>query len=538
VEAADAAEPSVNTGGGVPCEPRQTADYETDAAWLARGSALVFAGSFVAQGFQFGGQILLARMLGPASFGLYGIGLTLLRLVAPLAAIGLPSGVIYAASLAGRSDNGRKRDLLLQSLGLGLLVGGAVGAIGYVAAPGLAAKIFGKGRLTAVIRAFSLAMPILTVLMVATASTKLSMSMVYSVCTDMFVQPGLNLLFLAVAVYFLQWRLIGAVAATVLSYALSLLLALYFMFSLFWPLLRSREKMRSYVGELLAFSVPASIAGALTNFINRVDRLVVGAFLPAAEVGIYQAASQTSALFDIMPNIFNSVIAVRVADLYARSDIKRLDELFKVGARWSFYLSVPLFLVVCSAPAGLMELFYGVHYRPGAWPLLIICMGMMSDVIIGAASQILIFSGHQKLASSISVAALAGAIALNYMLVPRFGMIGGALSTALAEASMLVGFLLGVKSYLGVWPYDRRSLKGIAAILCAAIGLGLVRIWMGAAAELAVITNLIVAEGLFWATLLLFGLDPEDKNLLWANPKADSGSDATKQTTRERSRCA
>jgi hypothetical protein len=91
--------------------------------------------------------------------------------------------------------------------------------------------------------------------------------------------------------------------------------------------------MRSYVGELLAFSLPASIAGALSNFINRVDRLMVGAFLPAAEVGIYQAASQTSALFDLMPNIFNNVIAVRVSHLYARGELGRLDDLYKLGAK-------------------------------------------------------------------------------------------------------------------------------------------------------------------------------------------------------------
>lgn len=475
---------------------------------------MVFAGAFVGQGLQFGIQIVLARLLGPADFGLYGIGWTLLRLVGPLATLGMSSGVIYAASVADPSDTGLKRDVLLQSLGLGLLAGIAIGAIGYISAPALSVRIFGKGELTAVIRSFSLALPLLTGLMVAGASTKLSMSMVYSVCTEI-AQVVLNLLLLFIALYFLQSRLIGAIAATVISYALSLLLALYFMFSLFWPTLRSPNEMRSYVGELLTFSIPASIAGALANFINRVDRLVVGAFLSVGEVGIYQAASQTSALFDLMPNIFNNVIAVRVSDLYVRGDIKRLDELFKVGAKWSFYLSLPLFLVVCAAPGGVMEVFYGVNYQRGAWPLLIICMGLMSDAVIGAAAQILIFSGYQKLAGSISATALISAIVLNYLLVPRFGMIGGAISTALAEAGMLVGSLLSVKSRIGIWPYDRRWLKGIGAVLCAAAGLWFLRIWMGVSAEHAPILNLIVAEGVFWAVLLMFGLDPEDKKVLW-----------------------
>jgi hypothetical protein len=93
-------------------------------------------------------------------------------------------------------------------------------------------------------------------------------------------------------------------------------------------------------------------------------------------------------------------------------------------------------------------------------------------------------------------------------------MVGGAVSTALAESGLLVGSLFAVKSRIVIWPYDRRSLKGVGAVLCAVAGLWVLRIWMGASAELATVPNLIVAEGVFWAVLLLLGLDPEDKKFL------------------------
>src|SRR5205823_4455530 len=149
----------------------------------------------------------------------------------------------------------------------------------------------------------------------------------------------------------------------------------------------------------------------------------------------------------------------------------RLDELYKVGAKWSFYLTMPAFLLVCAAPAGVIKEMYGTHYQSGAWSLLILSLGLMSDAVIGAAAPILIFSGYQKLTGSISTSALIGAIALNYLLVPRFGMIGGAISTALAEGGMLCGLLIAVKVRLGLWPYDGRWLKGIGAAGCAAAAL-------------------------------------------------------------------
>ena len=514
-EPASPAELGLSAVNAVHSETFRAADEDTDATWLAKGSAVVLAGSIAGQALQFGCQIALARLLGPAEFGLYGIGWTLFRLVGPFATLGLSSGVIYGASVADPTDTGRRRDVLLQSLVLGLLAGGVIGAAAYIGAPWLCAAVFGKSELTAVIRSFALALPLLTGLMVASASTKLTLSMVYSAITEMFTQPALNLLFVIVALHFLHWRLMGAVQATVLSYALALIMALFFVLSLFWPVLRSRDKMRSYVGELLAFSLPASIAGSFVNLINRVDRLVIGAFLSVTEVGIYQAASQASALFDTVPNIFNSVIAARVADLYSRGELNRLEELYRLGAKWSFYLTMPLFLLVCAAPVGVMHVLYGAHYQPGSWPLLIMCLGLMSDAVIGAAAPILIFSGNQKLAGSISTSALISAIALNYTLVPRFGMIGGAISTALAEGGMLCGLMLAAKARLGIWPYDRRWLKGIGATVCAAVALGLLRSWMGPSAQLALLPNMAVAGGVFWAVLLLFGLDPEDKNFLW-----------------------
>jgi O-antigen/teichoic acid export membrane protein len=514
VEATNAAESRPSTARAAFAESHRAADDRSEAKWLGRNSAVVLAGAFAGQTLQMGSQVILARLLGPADFGLYGIGWTLLRLAGPFAALGLNSGVIYGASLAAQSDSGRKRDVLAQSLGLGLLAGGVIGAAAYIGAPALATRAFGKAELTTVIHWFALALPLFTGLMVAAASTRLSMSMTYSACAETS-QPGLNLLLLIVALYFLRWGLPGAIAATVISYGLSLLLALYFMFILFWPTLRSQDKMRSYVGELLAFSLPASIAGMFANLVTRVDRLIVGALLPAVEVGIYQAASQASALFAIVPGVFNQVVSVRVSDLYARGQIKRLDELYQMGAKWSFYLAMPFFLVVCAAPRGVMEIFYGVPYRRGAWPLLVLCSGLMADAVVGAAPTVLIFTGRQKFLGMISTSALIGAVILNYLLIPRFGMIGGATATALVEIGMLVTQLLAVKSLIGIWPYNRRWLKGIGATVCAGIGLWLLHTWMGASAELAPILNLIVAGGIFWGVLLLSGLDQEDKAFLW-----------------------
>lgn len=492
---------------------QQVVFSHTDVVKLARGAGVSLAGKMAGRAIHVLGQVALARLLGPERFGLYAIGWTILNMTSLISPLGLDQGVIRYASQFRHTNPSRLRGVLFQSIGLAVLSGLLVGGGLYLVAPWLAAHVFQKPRLASVIRWFSPAFLLISGLKVAAAATRVSQRMQYTVYAEDMTQPTANL-FLFLLFYLLGWGLLGAVAAGVGSFGIALILAVYYVKWLF-PEAFSQQVGSSLVGkELLAFSLPASFAGASTILIFWVDRLLVGYFRPAAEVGIYQAVSQSSILFAVILGAFNAIFSPMIADLYHKRETGRLDELFKVSTKWGLYLTIPLFLVMCFASREVMTVVFGNEYETGSLPLVILAVGQLINVGTGAVGILLIMTGHQNRWLLLSGLMLFVSIACNGLLVPRLGLPGAALSTTCAVSGLFISGLLKAKRYLGIWPYDRRYLKGLLAAVLAAGALFLLRRIELGPSVFSLFLTLMISSGVFGVTLLLLGLDAEDQEII------------------------
>lgn len=485
-----------------------------DAAWLASGSSVALGGGLSGRAIQVGCQIALARLLGPATYGLYAIGWALLRVCNLVAPLGLNNGVIHCATRYATTDHRRFGRVLGKSLTLAMLFGGIIALALCVAAPALAHRVYNNGHLVTLFCLFAAGIPLAAGLSVASAATRVSQSMKYSVYAESLAQPAANLA-LILGFYLIGWRLLGAAAAAVISFAIGLALALYYEQRLF-PQARSWGGTGSapVAGELLKFSLIAWLGTVFVSLVPWVDRLFIGAYLPPAEVGTYQAAAQASVLLSVIEGAFNAVVAPRISFLYQSSLTKRLEQLYKVATKWMVYTSVPFALVFCFAPGKVLAAMYGARYTGGARPLIIFSIMRLFDVLAGPAGILLIFTARQKLFSVISGGGLLVCAILNYLLIPRFGSVGAALATASASIGMMMALMIAVRARIGAWPWDWRWAKGIVAIVMAAIALLLVRHIDLQLALLGVVFRLALSTTVFVGSLLLLGLDSEDREMI------------------------
>ena len=111
-------------------------------------------------------------------------------------------------------------------------------------------------------------------------------------------------------------------------------------------------------------------------------------------------------------------------------------------------------------------------------------------------------------------------MALNLVLVPRFGIFGAAAATAVAVVLANVVTLLFVYRRLGFWPYSTRYVKPVIAGLIAAAVMYLARLalpaYTGVSALLIFGSLLLVV---FLGLLVALGLSPSDRHFLasfWA----------------------
>lgn len=485
----------------------------SDAEWLAKGSFLTLGGSVVGRALGVGTQLVLARLLGPATFGLYAIGWALLRVGTIFTPLGLDSGVIHCATSCAATDQRRFGSVLRVSLLLAIVFAGFVGFVLGLAAPTLAHRVFGKGDLVPVIFLFALGFPFAAGLRVASASTTLSHSLKYSVYAESLAQPATNLL-LVVAFYLIGWRLLGAAAAAVISFGASLALAVYYEIRIF-PRARFGAKAQfSVMQELLEFSSIAWLGFAFVNLVPWIDRLFVGAYLAATEVGVYQAAAQASVTLSIVAGAFNVAIAPRISFLHQNGQTERLRRFYKVATKWTLYSTIPFLLVLCLIPGQVLGALYGARYATGARPLIILAVMRLVDALAGPVGILLIFTARQKVFSIVTACGLALCVLFNGMLTPHFGTVGAALATGLANTTMMLALVMIVRGTIGVWPFDARYLKGVLAT-----GLTLGTLILAGRVDIQssvfkVLLELTLAYIVFAGSLFIVGLDPEDREMI------------------------
>ncbi len=489
--------------------PAPRSERAEDLRRLAAGAGTALGGIALGRGLRFVTDIILAHILGPTSFGLYAIGWTITRIATYITPLGLDAGVIRFGSESWPEDPGRLKGVVRRGLEFSAASGFLLGVAFYFLAPWLGASVFHQPALTTVFRWFAFAFPLITCLRVASATTRISQRMKFSAAAEEIFQPGSALL-LIVAFTLAGWKLSGTIAAIILSFGLSLALAVFYVARLF-PELRTTPASAGFPsGELFRFSLPTALSAVFGMIMIWADRLIVGYFRPPTEAGIYYAASQISIALAAILAGFGVIVSPMFATLYHRGDVERLEELYRVSTKWSLYLSLPPFLVMCLVPQQVMSGLFGNSYLLGALVLPILGIGQLVNSGTGAASALLVMTGNQNRIAALTGGALVVNAACVAMLLPRWGLSGAAWGTAAAVAGLSLVSTLVARSVLGVWPYDRRYWKGIIAAGAAGAALLVSRAFLPLSPIVALVTAAIIAMTVFAAALFMLGLDGED----------------------------
>jgi O-antigen/teichoic acid export membrane protein len=489
-------------------------DAEAATRRLAGGAATSVSGKIIGRVLAVVLDIIVARVLGPAVFGAYAISWTLIRTLGLLVHLGLPNAMLRYIPILARDDPPAVRPLILRAVSTALLVAGAAGALVSVLAAWLAEDVYLKPELTVLFRVLAWSLPTMAVLAVAAAILRSAGHMRESILTEDVGQPLAALILLVSMFIAMGPSLGGVMAANVLSYLAAATGAWFIVRHLFRYSLAMAAPAALRFREVLRYALPTSIAGALAVFVFWVDRLLVGYFLPVHDNGLYQAASQLSLVFVLILAAFNAILGPIFSESHAHQRLKQMGEAFRVGTKWGLYMSIPIFLVISFAPQEVLALVFGAAYADAWVALVVLSLGQIVNVGTGSVGTLLMMTGHQQAWMRLSISSLLLNIVLCLLLIPRLGIMGGALSTAISLNLVYILAVLRARRLLGVWPYDRRYLKGMAATAISVAALILTRALYAGPSWGYLLGVVFVASAAFFLALYRLGIDPEDRTLL------------------------
>ncbi len=498
-------------------DPAGKEQYDAHVDRIARGAGVSSFGQGVGRLLGYATQVAIARMFGPAQLGFYALGLTLVQLANILSMFGMDNSVVrYVARYRAEGDDARVRGTVLLVLGATFGIGVALSVAMFAGAGFLAEKVFDKPFLESIFRAFAPALPFFTLMSTALYATQGFQTVKYTAYVQEVLRPLVGLALVGVF-YLLGVEILGAVAAYILSMAAGAALALYYLRRLLPAGGGVRAKFEA--AEVLGSSGPMMVA-RITTYASAWGMIwVLGVFVSASEVGIYNAASRTAALSGLVLLAFSGIFSPMISNLHGSNSLGHLDRLYKDVSRWAFTGSLGVFVPTVLLSKDILAVF-GTKFVTG-WPVMVvIAFGYLFASSVGLTGRMLAMTGHERRLMWSRVVATAASLVAGAAAAPAFGLLGAAVAAAAGLVLVNALTLVSVRRLLGFWPYDRLYLKPFAAGVLAGGGAWLARLALGPPQGLvAVFTIGPLFLVLFAAFTMVLRLSDSDRQFLgsfWA----------------------
>lgn len=487
---------------------------DTGLEVLAKGAGTTFIGKAIGSGLGFATQLLLARLLGSRLFGLYALGYALYDFAELFASLGLTSGAVRFASIHfGSGDHPRLKGVLQAAVSVPFVAGSILALLLFVFADRIAVDWFAKPDLALVLKLFAIGLPFgVTLRVAAMATTGFHTTRYFVVSQELILRiADISLIALLVG---LGAGLPGSVIARGLASLIAVVAALHFLRLLYSRLAGGRVKALREVRKLLTFSMPLVFAEFAWLVLLWTDILMVGAFRPSPELGAYRAASNAATILLLVLGSIGTIFAPLIADLHARGDSNRLRTTFRTATRWSFAITLPCFLALVVLNEQFLLLF-GRDFTIATAALSILAIGQMINAASGGVDFMLVMSGHQylKLLGDSALAVLN--VGLNLLLIPRFGIAGAAIATAVSIASLNLLRLLQVRWVLGMQPYSVAYVKPVAAgVVGLVAGLLSLHALSGQHFLSQLVLTSVAIGGAYGLTLWKLGIEEADRAIM------------------------
>ena len=386
---------------------------------LVSSASLTLATRIAAFGFSLITNIILARSLGPDGRGIYAVAVLVPAIVSLLAQLGIgPANVYFVSKRILDPD-----ELVGHSLALALLLGTLCLGIllGYALLTG-ARSLFGIEATYIIVTALSLPFSLFTAFLQGLLQGVERFAHYNAVLLVQYASPALCLF---VALVIVRAGAMGAVASWTAAAIITALAALYSATTVARISVRLR---RSTLSQLLRFGM-ISYLGSVTSFVNyRFDVLIVNLFAGTRQVGLYAVGTGLAEVVWYLANAAGIVLAPRVASTRGEEG----DRITAMVCRVVTLLAIVFGGLLAVAAPFVVVLFFGEAFAESAWAVWLLLPGIITFSVARVLSMYLLGRNRLKVDMVASFVGLVVTLALDLILIPRYGFRGAAVASTIA----------------------------------------------------------------------------------------------------------
>jgi stage V sporulation protein B len=388
--------------------------------------------------FLVGGYIIhfgLARIVTPSDYGRFGVTLAILQILQIFLVKGIPEAVTKYISEGKDTKKTNSISFKIQlSLSFSIFV------IIIVLSPFIA-DILNDDKLMWYIIIISLVIPIRAIYSIYTG---------YLIGLREFKKVGIiyNINYISRVLFVFLFILIGfGILGALGGIICGSMLSLFFSYYL-------TRKKEDIIGknisskEIIRYATPMIIFSATYLILMNLDLLFIKSFLNnPINAGYYTAARMISSIIFIVFFGLSISLLPSISKSVSKKDIIQIRSYIHLSLRYMLMIIVPICIIIGIYANGFITLFYPDEYGLASSSLSLLIIGTALITIFVIFGTIINGAGKPKISMCIGGISVIIFIILNYILVPRYGMEGGALSTC------IIGLITMIISGILVYKY-------------------------------------------------------------------------------------
>ena len=383
-------------------------------------------------------HLVLARLTGPKTVGLYALGFVLVWLLAMVGRLGLDHVLARHTAIGSEQRRCHGIDILHRKVAMLAGAGSFAAMLFLLAVAEPLGRAFGAPDLPQFLKIMALGLlPLSALLLAAEILRGMGQSTSYVFCSSGILHVFLIVFLLLLVLPFDREFVPVAYVVSTASAAVGAAL-------LYWRgtgrnTLPSRWTPRPppTTRELLAEGLPLLVASVLEFSLQIMGILALAYFAAESDVGIFRVVLRTGMIVGFLVFAVNAVVSQRMARSFTEGDHAEIVRVGRSMALATTAAGIPLVLLLLLFPGAVLSLF-GEAFTRGANALRIVVIAQWILMFFGPTTTALVMSGHGKAFRNVLAATATGNLALNAILVPLLGIEGGAIAFFAATALQAV----------------------------------------------------------------------------------------------------
>ncbi|WP_369272855.1 oligosaccharide flippase family protein [Streptomyces sp. R11] len=445
-------------------------------AATARGGWWGFLGSTVNAVFGYVLVTLVTRGLGAYGAGAVFTCVAAFTILCNACKLGADTGLVRFVPGDLAITGGRKVGTLLRSAVVpGALASTTAAALLFLS-PRTATALLPSlppGDAMTLVRLFAVFLPLATVTLILLGATQGHGTVIPYVGVEQIGKPVLRVL-IAVPVLLLAPGVLSLAAAWLVPSLAGFLIAAL-------ALRRCRRRSTGHVSVrqtvvqetatrrgFWAFAAPRAVSSVFDISAVWLGVVLLSSLATSEEAGIYTAVGRVVIAATLLQLAIRLAVAPEISRLLALGDLAEASHLHRVSTRWIVLFSWPLLALLTSFPGTVLSLF-GPEFEQGAGALVLLCLASAVNVGVGNAQTVLLMAGKSTWHLAVTGVAFAVQLTVGFLAIPRFGVLGAALSWGAATVVENVVAAVLVRRHPGFAFIDGGYLLAAAVALCLTV---------------------------------------------------------------------